>query len=71
MSYIIDTPQGIARFRLLQLKFALKLESLGMKHSSGRSVTPIVRDIIGSKTRDKKLLLNEFTDYVNRLGTSV
>jgi hypothetical protein len=49
------------------LKGALKLESLGMKHSRG-SVAPFVRSTIGSKTKDKTVLLAEFETYLRNAG---
>jgi len=45
----------IPYFQLCQWKAAVKLESLGMKHSSGRSVTALVKKTFGlprSTTRD-------------------
>ena len=66
-STIIDTPEGIRAYNLIAIKFALKLETMGMRHSQG-SVANKVREMIGSKTRDKKALLSE---YVNWLGTEL
>jgi hypothetical protein len=45
----------------------LKLESLGMKHSKG-SVAPTIRQMIGSKTRDKKALLAEYVNFLKDIG---
>jgi hypothetical protein len=64
---IADTPELINGFRLLSLKGALKLEALGMKHSRG-SVAPFVRSTIGSKTKDKTVLLAEFETYLRNAG---
>jgi hypothetical protein len=64
---IADTPEKIAGYQLLTLKAMLKLESLGMKHSKG-SVAPTVRQVIGSKTRDKKALLAEYVDFLKDVG---
>jgi len=41
-SIVIDTPQWIAMYRMLSLKSALKLETLGMKNSRG-SVFALVK----------------------------
>ena len=62
-SLIIDTPEGINAFQLLSIKYALKLESLGMQHSRG-SIAKRVRELIGSKTRDKKHLLAEYVEWL-------
>ena len=35
---VIDTPDGIHLFKLLSARGAIRLEKLGMKHSSRRSV---------------------------------
>lgn len=34
---VITTPEGMTYFHLAQLKGAIQLEELGMRHSSGRS----------------------------------
>jgi hypothetical protein len=64
---IIDTPEGIQAFQLLSIKYALKLEAIGLRHSKG-SVAKRVREMIGSKTRDKKALLSEYELW---LGTVI
>ncbi len=64
---IADTPEKIAGYQLLTLKAMLKLESLGMKHSRG-SIAPTVRQVIGSKTRDKKALLAEYVNFLKSEG---
>lgn len=50
-------------YRLLTLKACLKLELAGMRHSRG-AIGPIVREAIGSKTRDKGKLYNELLEYI-------
>lgn len=64
---IADTPEKIAGYQLLTFKAMLKLESLGMKHSKG-SVAPTIRQMIGSKTRDKKALLAEYVNFLKSHG---
>jgi hypothetical protein len=64
---IADTPEKIAGYHLLTFKVMLRLESLGMKHSKG-SVAPTIRQMIGSKTRDKKALLAEYVSFLKDLG---
>lgn len=63
MSTVI-TGEGIQIFRCLQLKYALKLELIGLRHSSGRSVAPLIREKIGSKTKNKKALLAEYEAWI-------
>jgi hypothetical protein len=67
---VIDTPERIAMFHLLQLKYALKLESVGLRHSSGRSVAAYIRKQFGLKARNKQQLLNEFAAYINTYSES-
>ena len=63
---ILDTAESVEMYRLLAIKSALKLESIGLKGSRG-SVAKLARQVIGSKTRDKKQLLIEYTNYLNKL----
>lgn len=70
---IDSTPTGPEAFRLLALKSALKLEILGMKHSSGRRASVTVRDILdraGWPTVPTKLkpLLAQYEDYLRSLN---
>jgi len=60
---IIDTPAAIARYRLLALKSALKLEVLGMKRSRGPSVFSIVKKEFGFKGT-KASVLEQFTQHI-------
>jgi len=62
-SMIADTPSSIFAYRLLAMKGALKLETLGLKSSHG-SVSENVRKLCGSRTRDKKKLLAEFESHL-------
>ena len=56
MSTVVDTPEGIKMYYLLAWRGAIKLEALGVKHSSGRSVTAHVKKVLGIKgNRDKVL----------------
>jgi len=50
---VADTPEAINGFRMLALKGALKLESLGMKRR-GPSALSIVRQHYGIKARTAK-----------------
>jgi hypothetical protein len=62
-SIMIDTPAGISAFHLLSIKYALKLESIGLRHSRG-SVAKMVRGMIGSKTKNKLELLAEYEAWL-------
>jgi hypothetical protein len=53
---IIETPDQFAIFRILQLRAALRLECAGMKHSSGRSVCPIVKQMFVWKGKKETIL---------------
>lgn len=61
---IADTPSQIFAYKLLALKGALKLETLGLRHSSGKSVAPQVRFLIGSRTKNKKALLDQYVTFL-------
>lgn len=64
---IADTPSAILAYRLLAMKSALKLETLGLSSSRG-SVSNDVRYLCGSRTRDKKKLLAEFESTLKLQG---
>jgi hypothetical protein len=64
---IADTPEKIAGYHLIAFKVMLKLECLGGKHSKG-SIAPTIRQMIGSKTRNKKALLAEYVNFLKSLG---
>lgn len=68
MNQSIDT---IAAFRLLSMKGALKLETLGMHHSSGRSVAKPIRQMLKeagkNAPRNKTLLLAEYEAYLREI----
>ncbi len=66
---ICDTPEKINAFRLLALKGALKLETLGMKHSRGSVYAAIKKEfgLKGSKTS----VYNQFVEMLKRDGILV
>jgi hypothetical protein len=53
MNIVITSPENIAAYRLLAIKGALKLESLGMK-ASGPSALSVVKKEFGIKARTAK-----------------
>lgn len=61
---IANTPSQIFAYQLLALKGALKLETLGLRHSSGKSVAPQIRYLIGSRTKNKKALLDQYVTFL-------
>jgi hypothetical protein len=52
---ILDNPNQIAHFRLLTLRQMLKLEMLGMKHSSGKSAYAMIKRELGLKGNKQKV----------------
>lgn len=64
---IADTPQKIRLFALLTLKSRLKLESLGLKHSSGSSAAKAAREILKSETKNRGDLHKELSEYIEKL----
>ena len=54
MSFVIDTPEGIALFRKMTVLRALKLEvNTGMKMTRGKSPLAIARQDYGVTSRTK------------------
>jgi hypothetical protein len=44
---ILNTPAQISRYHLATLRQAIKLEVLGLKHSSGKSANTIACQLLG------------------------
>ena len=62
---VADTPEKIERFRLLTLRTALKLETLGMKRSRGSARAMVVKMLrLPPKTNAK----TAYTAYLNYLA---
>ena len=64
---IITTPEDISAYRLLAIKGALKLESLGMT-SRGPSALSIVRKEHGIKARTAKDALPLYIELLKEKG---
>ena len=66
--FVITGKDNIEMWRLLSIKSALKLEILGMRHSSGRSVAVVVRKILAEAgivpKRLKRELLGQFSEHI-------
>lgn len=60
------TGNQIPAFRLMVLRGGLELEIKGLRVSKGRPCAAIIREMIGSKTRDKTALLLEFEQWMER-----
>lgn len=68
-SIIIDTPEGIAMYRLLAMRSALKIElRTGMKMSKGPSVMSIINREYGTKFRRKIQALEFIEDVIESTG---
>lgn len=67
---IIATGDGIAVYRLLALRSALRLEIHGLKHSSG-SIAERIRKEFGLKSRNKTKLLAEYETILRARGISL
>ncbi len=64
---VFDAPESINAYRMLTILARLRLEvRTGM--TSRMKCTPVIRDILGSKTRNKKKLYREFEDYLLDAG---
>jgi hypothetical protein len=67
--FILDTPKDIEAYRLLALKGALKMETIGLK--SRFNVAEQIRQMIGSITRNKKKLLTEYEAWLREKGVLI
>jgi hypothetical protein len=56
------TGDGITYYQLAAVKAALKLERVGLKHSSGRAIRPAWAKRLGLKSRDSYELYIETID---------
>lgn len=63
---VIDTQEGIQMFHLLQLKYAMKMELQGLRHSSGRSVCAHVKRLYGYKG-NKQAVFDQYCKYLESL----
>lgn len=61
----VITGPHIRLYQLLVWKHAIKLEGLGMRHSSGRSTTAMVKKALGFKGNRAKVLA-QLEDYIGQ-----
>lgn len=66
---IIETHEQHKYWRILQLRSALRLEVAGMKHSSGRSVCPIVKQEFKFKG-SKQSVLDQLCKHIENIKAS-
>jgi hypothetical protein len=65
MSTVITNPHLILRYSRRVLRMSLFLETQGMKRR-GRPASVIVREVIGSTTRNKQSLLAEYDAWFKK-----
>jgi hypothetical protein len=63
---MIDTPEGIAAYRMLALRSMLKLEILGMKHSRGSAYATIKREF--NLKGNKQRVLDQYETLLREKG---
>jgi hypothetical protein len=64
--HVISDPKGISRYHMLSQYHAAKLEGLGMKHSSGRSILAHIKKTYGYKgSRDE--VLKKFRSKIDNM----
>jgi len=72
---VIDTPEGIAAYRLLSIRSALKLEVIGLRMSRGFKASAVARDELKAAGKaapaNKAKLLEAFEAYLREIGVLV
>jgi hypothetical protein len=63
MSIMLDDPDAIMAYHMLAQYHAAKLELLGMKHSSGRSIIAHIRKTYGLKG-NKESVVEQFNQIL-------
>jgi len=58
----LNTPEQIDRYRLLTLQKAVKLELLGMRHSSGQSANKRAKALLGLPAGAKRVTVLKALD---------
>jgi hypothetical protein len=64
---VISTPEGIKRYTMLSQYHAAKLEGLGLKHSSGRSVLAHIKKTYKLKG-SREEVLKTFRGMIDKIG---
>lgn len=65
---VITGKQDINLFRLVSLRGALHLETLGMKMGRGMSAARVVKNLLQVTTTNKLKLLKELEDHIERIA---
>lgn len=68
IEFIADTPEKVAAFRMLAIKGALKMESVGLKRSRGLSALSIVKKEFGIKAKTAKEAFPLYVEYLREIG---
>jgi hypothetical protein len=67
MTTILDTPEQIELFHLLQMKYALRIEiRTGLRHSRG-SVLKLVNNVLNTNHRTKKAALAALEAHIDQV----
>ena len=67
-TFVIDTPEGIAMYRLLACQKALKLEvEHGIRFGRGRNPLHTARSILGENVKTKKQALAMLTEIIDEI----
>lgn len=66
---MISDGAGVKLFHMAQIKYAMKMEMLGMRHSSGKSAFTLAKQILGEKGSREKIY-KMFCAYYDELRKS-
>lgn len=64
---VLDQPEQIQAYQLLSQRAAMRLELIGLRHSSGRSVIQHIKGIYGFKG-DRRKVFDQFEAHLRKLG---
>lgn len=68
----VATGKGIGLHQMLVLKHAVKLESLGMRHSSGRRASMIAKESLGlSRNTKLEVVIEKLEEKIEELKVIV
>jgi hypothetical protein len=63
---VISEPTAIKRYHMLTQYHAARLEGMGMKHSSGKSILAHIKKTYGL-TGDRETVLKQFRTMIDKL----
>lgn len=64
---VLDKPEQIQAYHLLSQRAAMRLELVGLRHSSGRSVIQHIKGIYKFKG-DRRQVFAQFEEHLKKLG---